>query len=137
MGIKLPEQFKFPLEANATKAKRTAYFTDSQTLALVDENGNTHHFAYKSELGGGAGGGGWSFFDLDEPTYTGSDLIYQTQHNFYGLEVFLGGLLMREGAGHDYLITDADKFQIIRDDILVDPIADGVNLLIKYRYISS
>ena len=138
MGVKLLEQFKFPLEAESSKEKRTAYFTDNKTLVVVDNDGGTRTFVFSDQLGGGGGGGSFSFSDPTVPVHLG-DLEYQFPHNFIGLQVFCQGLLLREGAEHDYIKTDTDKIKLVHPNIVAklpsEPIQLGWNLIGYYRYL--
>jgi hypothetical protein len=140
MGVKSLGVLKFPLEADATKEKRTAYFSDNDTLVLVDENGDLHSFAYKSELTGGSGGGSFHYVEQEEPVHLGN-LEYEFPHEFLGLQIFLKGLLMREGASHDYIVTGPKKIKFVRADLVAklpaDPLSLDWNLLGYYRYLPS
>ena len=138
MGVKLFEQFRFPLEADAPKANRTGYFTDNKTLVIVDNEGKTRTVTFTDQLGGGGGGGSFLFSDPTEPVHLG-DLEYEFPHNFIGLQLFCQGLLLREGADHDYIETDTNKIKIVHPNIVAklpsEPIQLGWNLLGYYRYL--
>lgn len=139
MGVKVLEVFKFPKEADATKEKRTAYFADDDTLVVVDDKGDIRTFVFTDNLGGGGGGGSYLFTDDPiEPTHLG-DLEYEFPHNFIGLQLFCQGLLLREGAEHDYIKTGPNKIKIVHPGIVAklpeEPVSLGWNLLGYYRYL--
>ena len=141
MGVENNKHIKFPVASEALLENGVPRFNDGTTTAVITTpDGQTKTFAFLEDLQPSEGGQIPLFVTGEQPTRIGNtatELLYQTQHDFIGLELFIQGKNATNNV--DYLITGADTFKIIFPGLLGNlpdgPEDRGYAFKVNYRYV--
>jgi|18_taG_2_1085343.scaffolds.fasta_scaffold27134_2 hypothetical protein len=130
---------KFPKTEDALQEKGAPHFTNNNTLKVETYDGVLKTIAFKEDLPPSQGGDPPLFVDGEQPLRIGdlnTELHYQTQNDFIGLQVFIQGKLFENGV--DLQITSNNTFKIIFQGLVnhlpLGPEDKGYAFKVYYRY---